>query len=357
MARAEQIKAVIRRRLLSWFRKNAADYPWRRTRDPYRIWLSEMLLQQTRSETVLAYYERFTEAFPDVHVLAVASEDRVLKLWEGLGYYARARNLHRAARIIADEYRGHFPTSAEALQRLPGVGRYTAGAVASIAYGERVPVVDGNVKRVLTRIFRITECVDRAGTTRDLWTLAGVLVPAETPGAFNQALMELGARVCLPRSPRCKECPVRESCEASSHGDPESFPVRKARKERPHREVVAAAICREGRYLLGKRPPSGMLGGLWEFPGGAVREGETHGEALRRKLSEELGITAKVGPLLGSVDHGFSHFTMTLYLYRCEHLEGHPCAGHYADTRWIPSSRFDRYALPAADRKLLDRLP
>lgn len=348
--------ARLRRALLNWFRKSARDLPWRRTRDPYRIWLSEVLLQQTRIETGLPYYQRFVAAFPSVEDLAAAPMDRVLKLWEGLGYYRRARNLHQAARIIANDLGGRFPETTEGLLRLPGVGRYTAGAVASIAFGQRAATVDGNTKRVLARLFTLAADVDSAAMTNRCWSLAEALVPPRNPGQFNQALMEVGARVCTPVNPQCAACPVRRQCRAYAEGRQHTLPRRRRKRDVPHFEVVAAAIRRNGRYLLCQRPAAGMLAGLWEFPGGRVEGKESHRRALARHVKQQLGISLRVGPPVGSVDHAFSHRTITLHLYRCECDSSRPRPSHHARVRWIPWAHFNRYALATADRKLLDRL-
>lgn len=349
-------RTAVRRGLLAWFRRNARDLPWRRTRDPYRIWLSEVMLQQTRVETVRPYYERFTAEFPRVQDLAAASEDRVMRLWQGLGYYSRARNLHRTARIIAGERGGEFPRSAEQWRRLPGVGRYTAGAIASIAFGERVPVVDGNVKRVLARLFDVGASVDAPRTVRCLWEIAGKLVPPTEPGLFNQAIMELGSTLCTPKRPRCNDCPVRAACGAHARGRQARLPVRRRRKPLPHYEIVAGAIRKNGRYLLGKRPPGGLLGGLWELPGGKVEPDETHTEALLREIDEELGMVVRVGKRLASVKHAYSHFRITLHVYACEPLRGRPRARYHTALRWVTRPQFGQYALPAATLKVLNRL-
>ncbi len=354
----KQRAAALRRALLAWFRREARDLPWRRPpRDPYRVWVSEIMLQQTRVEAVIPYYERFLAAFPDPAALAAAPDNLLLKLWEGLGYYARARNLREAARRITQERGGRLPGTAAEWAALPGVGRYTAGAIASIAFGERTPVVDGNVKRALARLFAIEEPVDAAAGEKAIWDLAGRLVPRAAPGDFNEAVMELGARVCLPRRPRCGECPVARWCEARRLGLAGRLPARRPRKSTPHYEIVAAALRdSRGRYLLGRRPPSSMLGGLWEFPGGKVEPGETHAEALARELREELGVEARVGRRIAAVDHAYSHFSITLYVYLCERTGGRLRAHWHAETRWVAPRDFARYPMPAADLKFLDRL-
>ncbi len=346
----------LRRALLNWFRKNARDLPWRWSRDIYAVWVSEIMLQQTRVETVVPYFERFMRRFPTVKHLALAREDELLRVWQGLGYYTRARNLQRAAQIIFDERNGAFPQTVEEWSQIPGVGRYTAGAIASIALGIRAPVLDGNVKRVLARLFSIRDALENAQVRKRLWEMAGDLVPPKYPGDFNQAMMELGARICTPKRPLCTECPVRKVCEALEQGYVEELPTRTQRKKIPHYEVVAAVIRKNGRYLLGKRPSGGMLGGLWEFPGGKVERGENHEQALIRELREEMGIEIEVGPYLVMVEHTYSHFRITLHVYECRHRAGTPRPEYHQEIKWILPSRLEDYPLPAADLKFLDLL-
>ena len=348
--------AAIRRALLRWFRRDARDLPWRRTDDPYKIWLSEVMLQQTRVEQGLPYYERFVAAFPTVRDLAAASDSQVMKLWEGLGYYTRARNLHEAAKRIVHDYGGQLPRQAELLRLLPGVGRYTAAAIASIAFGERAAVLDGNVKRVLSRLFNVSACIDETETANELWRMAENLVSPRNPGDFNQALMELGARICTPKNPRCEECPVASYCEAHALGVETSRPVRKPKKTPPHHEVVVAAIRKNGRYLIGKRPPGGLLGGLWEFPGGKVRPGETHEQALRRECREELGIAIRTGGLVACVKHAYTHFRVTLNVYRCTQSGGEVHAKTHTEFAWVLPSQFAGYAFPKGNHKFLEFL-
>ncbi|MCP4641067.1 MAG: A/G-specific adenine glycosylase [bacterium] len=350
----KSIVTALRRNLLRWYRREARDLPWRRTQDPYAVWVSEIMLQQTRIDQGAPYYERFMAAFPTVEALAAASDDAVLKLWEGLGYYSRARNLHKAARLVAEG--GRFPETAEAWTELPGVGRYTAGAIASIVFGERAPVVDGNVIRVLARLFDIEACTDDTATRKVLWALAETLVPPKNPGDFNQALMELGAMVCTPKSPVCDGCPVRNQCQAREEGVQEQRPVRKAKKRVPHHEIVVAAIRKDGQYLIGKRPPGGLLGGLWEFPGGKVEPGESHQQALRREVKEELGVTVRIGGLVTSVNHAYSHFRVTLNVYRCTLTRGTPVPHSHTELRWVALEEFGDLAFPKANHKFLGLL-
>ncbi|MDZ4861132.1 MAG: A/G-specific adenine glycosylase [Candidatus Hydrogenedentes bacterium] len=340
-----------RRALLSWYRKSARDLPWRGTCDPYAIWLSEILLQQTRVDQGLPYFERFLRTFPTVQKLASAREDRVLKAWEGLGYYTRARNLHKAAKLIAYDRAGEFPRTAEDWQTLPGVGRYTAGAIASIAFGERAPVLDGNVIRVLSRLYDVRECTDDPRVRESLWQLAKRLVPAKNPGDFNQAMMELGACVCTPKSPLCAACPVQLHCAARALGVQHERPVRKAKSRTPHQETVAAAVQRDGRYLLVKRPESGLLGGMWEFPGGRVCAGESHVAALSRALRDQLGLRVKVRGVIATVQHAYTHFKVTLTVYACDIVAGEPAIN--GKLRWVSGKQFKKLALPKVVHKVL----
>ena len=348
--------AIIRRRLLAWFDKHARQLPWRGTRNPYRVWLSEIMLQQTRVEAVRAYYTRFLRAYPTVRRLAAAPEDRVLKLWEGLGYYSRARNLHRAAKMIAGDRRGKFPTTAAAWRELPGIGAYTAGAIASIAFDEAAPIVDGNVKRVLARLDCIEGIIGDSATEKQFWRRAAALVPERRAGDFNQSMMELGAMVCLPKQPQCPACPVRSECRAYARGRQDELPRRQQKQAIPHHHIVIAAIRKNGKYLIGKRPAEGLLAGLWEFPGGKVEPGETHAVALARELREELGIDASIGEKLADVEHAYSHFSITLHIYEVSTFHGTPKQHLHQSLKWVTKSQFKGYAFPAANLKLFPKL-
>jgi A/G-specific adenine glycosylase len=343
----------LQKTLKDWFAREARDLPWRRTSDPYAVWLSEVILQQTRVDQGTPYYERFVEAYPTVEELAKASEDEVLKLWEGLGYYSRARNLHRCAREVVESYNGRFPEAPEELEKLPGIGPYTAGAIASIAYDRPAAVLDGNVMRVLSRLIDLEECVDDAPVRTKLWAIARELAPEEGPGDFNQAMMELGARICTPRQPDCEHCPAADDCLARLRGTQGERPVRKKKAKTPHHEIVVGAIRRNGAYLLGKRPSSGLLGGLWEFPGGKVEAGEDHAAALKREIEEETGLRVEPGGLIATVNHAYSHFKVTLNVYACEWAGGEPRARTHDRLEWASPKDFDLYAFPKANHKFL----
>jgi len=350
--------AALRRALLHWFREEARDLPWRRTSDPYRIWLSEVILQQTRVDQGLPYYERFVEAFPDVRALADAPLDRVLKLWEGLGYYTRARNLHRAARVVADDFGGEPPRRAELLQMLPGVGRYTAAAIASIAFGEREAVVDGNVKRVLSRLFNVEASIDDTATEKELWRLADQLLAPRHPGDFNQAMMELGARICVPRAPDCANCPVVAHCQARQRGVENERPIRTAKKPPARKDFVVAVIRRDGAYLIARRPDEGLLGGLWEFPAFETRPGQSHQQALEEGCKNDLKLPIKPGGMIAAVSHAYTHFKVTMTVYGCSplKLEKEPKLATHTTYAWAPRAAFDDYAFPKACHKFIGLL-
>jgi A/G-specific adenine glycosylase len=343
----------LRRALLDWYRANRRDLPWRATRDPYAIWISEAMLQQTRVETAIPYYERFLTRFPDVQTLADSDPDEVLGVWAGLGYYSRARNLHAAARVIVDEHAGELPDDAEALRSLPGVGRYTAGAVASIAFDRPEPVVDGNVSRVFARLRGIRDDLRKAATVRRLWEEAAALVPGPHPGDLNQALMELGARVCTPRAPRCPVCPVAHHCEAHRGGDAEALPVHSKPAEPRRVEAVAALVLRRGRALAVRRP-SGLLAGLWELPGGELSRGERPAAGLKRALRERVGLTVARVQRAGALEHAFSHRLLHLVVYRCDTPQGRLRLRGFDGHRWLAPKSFARLPQGTVTRKALD---
>ncbi len=340
----------VRAALLSWFDSGRRDLPWRKTRDPYAIWVAEMMLQQTQVRTVVPYYQRFLARFPTVRKLARASVDEVLEAWAGLGYYGRARNLHAAAREVVDHHRGKLPEDEAALRALPGIGRYTAGAIASIAFGRAAPVLDGNAARVLARL------VAHDGTPSLLWPLAADLVPPDRPGDFNQALMELGATVCTPRDPTCLICPLAVLCEARRQGRTGELP-RPRRRARPREASAACAIVERGaQWLVAKRPPHGLLGGLWEFPTFDLADGEEPAAVAERALRFDLGVEAVAIERLRPVRHAFSHLRLRVEPVRFEWRGGRLKSGRYPSVRFAGARAIDRLALSALARKVLDRL-
>lgn len=339
--------------LLKWFGKNARDLPWRRTKDPYAIWIAETMLQQTQVDTVEPYYHRFLKRFPSVQRLARARLDTVLRLWEGLGYYSRARNLHLAAKILIRNHNGNIPRTKQALLSLPGVGPYTAGAIASIAFNQNEPLVDGNVIRVLCRLFRIRENPKSGKVQKRLWQTAKDLLPSGQAGTFNQALMELGATVCRPRKPICEVCPLRKICSAKKHNEQEQLPFRASRKPLPRQQVVVAVVYKNGRILIDKRKPDGLLGGLWEFPGGKIENEESLKAALKREIREELGITVRIKRPLITVQHAYSHFSVTLHTFECTFASGTPKCRTCVDYKWVYPKQLKNFAFPAANKKII----
>ena len=314
------------------------------------------MLQQTQVETVIPYFNRFLDRFPTLDALAAAPLGQVLKLWEGLGYYARARNLHKTAIKVATELQGKWPRTVEGLLALPGIGRYTAGAIASLAFDVDAPVLDGNVIRVLCRVFAIRRDPKATQTREELWSLAESLLPKGHAGEFNEALMELGATICTPRNPRCDVCPIARMCLAKRRGLQDQLPIKIKRKPLPHFEVTAAVIRKNGRILIAQRPLGGRLGGLWEFPGGKQESGETLPQCLRREIKEELGIRIKVGQPIISIDHAYTHFKITLHAFECQLVSGKPQTLQVENFRWVKLSGLDKYAFPKTDLRIIAAL-
>jgi A/G-specific adenine glycosylase len=326
---------------------------WRETDDPYRIWVSEIMLQQTRVGAVTPYYRRFVSALPTMHALAMAPRDQVMKLWEGLGYYSRARNLHRAAKILSREHACRLPQNPDELAMLPGIGRSTAGAIAAIAFRKDAPILDANAKRVIARLFAVRESLSLPPVERRLWAISQGLI---LPGRGREtalALMDLGATVCTSRRPGCPACPLKTSCEGLSQGIQETIPAKTAKKDLPHHDVVAAWITDgKGRVLVGRRPDRGLLGGLFELPGGRRKKRETLAAALRREIREGWGMDVEVGEPLAALPHGFSHFRITLHAYRCQRLGGRPPLDR--EWRWVRPKGLFELAFPRAYRKLIE---
>jgi A/G-specific adenine glycosylase len=344
---------ALRRALLAWYRRNRRDLPWRRTRDPYAIWVSETMLQQTRVETVIPYYERFLARFPDVQSLADADADDVLGAWAGLGYYSRARNLQAAAREVTESHGGRVPDDVDALRALPGIGRYTAGALASIAFDRPEPIVDGNVARVLSRVLGIRDDVKQPAVVRRLWETAADLARGPSPGDLNQALMELGALVCTPGEPRCGACPLRRHCDAFATGDAAALPVQSKKPAVRRIEAAAAWLPRRGKVLAVRRPPSGLLGGMWELPGGDLEMNEEPADGLARNLRERVGLVVGRSDYVGCVEHVFTHRRLRLHLFRCDTPVGRTRLAGFDAHRWLAPDSLGELPLAATMRKAL----
>jgi A/G-specific adenine glycosylase len=344
------MKPIDTNALLKWYRENARDLPWRRSSDPYAIWVSEIMLQQTRVETVIPYFQRWMERFPTLEDVADAEEDQVLGLWEGLGYYSRARNLHRATRMVREEYSGMLPKDPEALRNLPGIGRYTAAALSSIAFGKDAAALDGNIRRVLTRYFDISSPLGTAETERVLWNLVEENLPPGQAGSYNQALMELGALICTPASPSCSRCPLASACLAKRAGIQEERPVRAKKDPLPHLQVTAAVFRENRRVLLAKRPPEGLLGGMWEFPGGKQEPDESLPDALIREIWEEFQVEISVEEKIGVYHHAYTHYKVTLHAFSCTLPSRELQLTYHTAAEWVPLQALQDYPMGKLDR-------
>lgn len=341
--------------LLTWYRTQGRQLPWRETRDPYAIWISEIMLQQTQVKTVLPYYQRWLQIFPTVQELAKADQQTVLKAWEGLGYYARARNLHKAAQVIVGQHDGQFPDTFDAVVALPGVGRTTAGGILSAAFNQSLPILDGNVKRVLARLIVLRRPPNKA--LDQLWQLSTALIPNNEARDFNQALMDLGATVCTRHRPACLICPWRSPCAAYNQNVQLEIPMTETRAPLPHKLIGVAVVWNEqGQVLIDRRPQKGLLGGLWEFPGGKIEPGETVEDCVRRELQEELAIAVEVGDRLITIDHTYTHFKVTLNVFHCRHTGGEPQPIECDEVRWVEVSELDQFPFPKANSQIIDAI-
>jgi A/G-specific adenine glycosylase len=315
------------------------------------------MLQQTQVDTVIPYYHRFLKQFPTIEALAKASLQEVLKAWENMGYYARARHLHAAAQEVVKRMGGKVPNTWDELIGLQGIGTYTASAILSFAFNKRFPTVDGNAQRVLCRLYAIQEAVDQTTTQREIHDLAAKIIPSNDPASFNHGIMELGATICKPRNPLCDSCPVGDLCLAFQKGLQEVLPIMRKRKPLPHKEMTAAVIRdNRRRLLIVQRPNKGLLGGLWKFPGGMRGSDETLQQGLRRHVREELGIGIKVREALASVDHAYTHFRITLHAFQCTRRNGKPRAIGCDKVQWVKIDRLDDFPFSRADRKVIEAL-
>ncbi len=343
-------------KLLNWYKKSHRKLPWRETQNPYYIWVSEVMLQQTQVDTVKPYYEKFIQKFSTVETLAKADLQEVLKIWEGLGYYSRARNLHRAAKIVTEEYSGKIPENNQKFRQLPGVGSYIAGAVQSIAFHQPYAVVDGNVKRVLARLFAINAPVNDVRSNRIFEKRAAEILSRKNLGTFNQAMMELGALVCRPQNPLCTKCPVTQFCKAFKTNSTDKYPVRQKRKAVPLYHIAVGVVNKNGRILITKRKEEGLLGGLWEFPGGKIQNSETAEQACIREIKEEVNLQIEVLNHLTQVKHAYTHFKIMLDVFQCRYVSGKVRLNGAVDHRWIKLNEIEKYPFPKANHKFIPLL-
>ncbi|HEX4416167.1 MAG TPA: A/G-specific adenine glycosylase [Lacipirellulaceae bacterium] len=346
----------LRRRLLAWYAKNARDLPWRKSQDPYRVWISEIMLQQTQVATVRDYFTRFVAAYPDVQQLAAADEIDVLRLWEGLGYYRRARQLHAAAKKVVAEHAGDFPRELAALQSLPGVGRYTAGAIASIAFDQRAPILEANTVRLFSRLIAFHGKAASAAGQRTLWQFAEEILPQKDVACFNQALMELGALVCTPIEPKCRVCPLARVCAANAAGLQREIPLAKPRQTITELREAAVIVRKNGSVLLRRCGEKERWAGLWDFPrfeleasGPLFAKGE-----IAKKVADQTGIACEPGALLKTLRHGVTRFRITLDCYDAAYVEGRVHSKSSADVRWLKRSSLHELPLSTTGRKIAD---
>ena len=330
--------------------------PWRKTNNPYYIWISEVMLQQTQVKTVIPYYEKFLQQFPKVEDLANAEQQTVLKMWEGLGYYSRARNLHNAAKIIATEYQRQLPSDLESFRSLPGVGDYIAAAVLSIAFQKPLAVVDGNVKRVLARLLMLNEPVNDGKNKKIFFDKATELLNVKNPGDHNQAMMELGAMTCTPQNPDCLNCPVNDLCKAYQRGKVTVFPKRISKEKTPLYHISVGVIYKDGKMLITQRKEDGLLGGLWEFPGGKRKPKESAEDACLREIHEETGLIVNITKHLAKVKHAYTHFRIEMEVFVCDYASGNVNLNGPVDFRWIDKTEIQDYPFPKSNHKFMDKL-
>ncbi|UYN90545.1 MAG: A/G-specific adenine glycosylase [Anaerolineales bacterium] len=347
------MKSQIAKPLLRWYHARKRSLPWRERPEPYAVWVAEIMAQQTRLETMLPYYQRWMRMFPSVQALAAAREQQVLNAWEGLGYYSRARNLHKAARHLVAEASGRIPRSAAGLRQLPGIGAYTAGAIASLAFGEDVPAVDGNAVRVLSRLFDVEEPVHTAAGQQRLWALAAKHLPAGQAAEYNQAMMDLGATLCSPR-PKCSECPLQAQCLANARGTQLLRPVKRRGAQLPVRHYAAALLWQGGKVLVLQRPARGLLAGMWEFPNVQVEQAGRAKTQLRSALLRELSVKVDAGGLHVELEHTYSHFQARLRVYDCGLVSNEITTDR--PYKWLAPRSLSRLPMGKLDRGVADSL-
>ena len=342
--------SALARRLLNWYHIHARTLPWRNHPDPYAVWVSEIMLQQTRVEAVIPYFNHWMERFPTMESLANASEQNVLSQWEGLGYYSRARNLQKAAKTVLKKYNGQLPRDSNQLRALPGIGRYTVGAIASMAFGLDEPTLDGNIRRVFSRLFDVSEPIDSSSAEKILWDLVAKHLPKGNARDYNQALMDLGATICLPKNPHCLICPIMKLCIAQQKGLQDQRPVKKPKKKIPHHILVAAVVMKNGRALIAKRPSKGLLGGMREFPNERVK-GDPAKE-LSKALKKNYQLEVRRKEALGVVHHAYSHFKVTVHVFQCELIS----MTKSQNLKWVKPDNLKDFPMGKVDRQISQML-
>lgn len=341
--------------LLIWFDKNQRDLPWRYSYEPYQIWISEIMAQQTQMDRVVEYHNRWMDSFPDIQALARSSEAQVLKCWEGLGYYSRARNIYKTAKLLIDKHNATLPKNITTLLSLPGVGPYTAGAIASIAYEEDVAVVDANIERIFSRLFNIDLIPGSPEAKREYWQKAEALLPKGESRNFNQALMELGALVCRPKQPNCSVCPVSEHCMALQYDLISVRPIPKKSTKTIPIKMATGVLLHKGLLFIQQRLADDVWGALWEFPGGRMKEGETAEDTVIREYMEETELAVRVEAKITTTIHHYTRYKVTLHCFfvSLDQDESDPVLHAAQEFHWIPFEQLDQFAFPAGHRKLI----
>lgn len=340
--------------LLNWYDSRRCNFPWRDCNDPYKIYLSEVMLQQTQVATVLPYYKKWIQKFPTIQSVAKATQEQILKQWEGLGYYSRARNFHKSSQIIADSFNGIIPSDPDEFSKLPGVGPYISAAVMSIAFHQPLPAVDANAIRVAARMEMID--LPYPKNSNIIYNYYENHIPIDRPGDFNQAIMDLGREICTAGNLKCSACPVAVFCKALVDNSVDKFPIKVKPPKKPHYDIAVGIVWNKGQILISKRRENGLLGGLWEFPGGKIETGENAQECIIREIKEELGVQVQPTSLLKQIKHAYTHFSITMDAYHCDYLSGSPKALGCDGWKWINPEDIKRLPFPKANHKLFDKL-
>ena len=342
--------------LIKWFKKNKREMPWRSDKTPYRVWISELMLQQTKVDQVIPFYNKWMNHFPTLSSLSKASQDEILKLWEGLGYYSRARNIYKSSRIIDEKYNGIFPSNPSEIESLPGIGPYTKAAICSIAFNLNYAVLDGNVMRVLSRIYLYDKDISLSSSKKDLQKIADRILPEGNASNFNESIMELGALICTPKKTDCIRCPIKKSCLAYKESVVLKYPFKAPKKKIPEITVGAAVIIYKNKILISQRRPGQMLEGLWEFPGGKKEDQESIQECIKREIKEELDIDIIIDKHLVTVNHLYSHFKMKMHTYFVKIKKGMPKSMEGQNFEWISLRDIRNRPFSKADLKVIDAL-
>ena len=348
-------KIQISKQLLSWYDSNKASMPWRDDPNTYHIWLSEIMLQQTQVKTVIPYYYKWLQLFPTIYDVANADEQDILKAWEGLGYYSRAINFLDACKTVVNDYNGNIPTNQEDFLKLKGVGPYIDAAVRSIAYNDVVPTIDGNVNRVVARLLCLDNAVNKERSK--IYDFLMDCIDKLRPGDFNQALMDLGREICKPKKPICNECPIINQCQAYQKNTIQDYPVKLKSKKIPHYNVAVGVIWKNNDILIAKRQLGGLLGGLWEFPGGKLSDSESAEECVIREIQEEVGINVEIKSFISTIKHQYSHFSISMDSFHCLYIDGDPQPKTSSEIKWISPLDIDKFPFPKANHKFINHIP